>query len=209
MALFATRLLVVIVAVAALTITATGGTGRPIRAGGTAAAALLTLALRPWTTRLARRTGWLRFATVTFGGRLKAGHDHPRQTLVSHSLNRLEHADLIATDQRDRLTLGPGPTGAANAVDIIFGHLRHLVIDHMGQLSDVDTAGGNIGSHQCADLAILELGQRLDARRLALVTVDGHGRNAVIIELFGQAVGAMLGLGKNQHLLPVVVANDV
>ncbi len=44
----------------------------------------------------------------------------------------------------------------------------------------------------------------LGARRLALVAVDGHGRNVALAEMLGQPVGAMLGTSEDQHLEPAL-----
>jgi len=79
----------------------------------------------------------------------------------------------------------------------------------MGQLVDIEAAGGNIGGDQNAYLAGLEIRQRLGARTLALVAVDRGGGEAVFIELLGKTVGAVLGAGKYQHLFPVVGANQI
>ena len=58
-------------------------------------------------------------------------------------------------------------------------------------------------------LFCLEALQRLDARVLALVAVDRRGVDAVALELVGEAVGAVLGLAEDEHLLPVVGLDEV
>jgi hypothetical protein len=39
--------------------------------------------------------------------------------------------------------------------------------------------------------------------------VDGGGGEAVFVELLGEAVGAVLGAGEDQHLAPVVGADQM
>ena len=56
--------------------------------------------------------------------------------------------------------VGAGARGAADAVDIAFRFVGQLEIDHMGDIVDVDAAGGDVGRHQHARLAGLEHVQR-------------------------------------------------
>ena len=74
----------------------------------------------------------------------------------------------------------------------------------MRQLVDVDAARRDVGGHQHAQLAALEVGQRLGARALALVAVDRHRGNAGLVQVLAQAVGAVLHAGEHQHLVPVL-----
>jgi hypothetical protein len=55
----------------------------------------------------------------------------------------------------------------------------------------------------------LKVGQRTGTRALALVAVDRRAADAVFIQLFRQVVGAVLGAGKDQHLLPVALADHL
>ena len=94
-------------------------------------------------------------------------------------------------------------------MDIVFRDIRQLKIDHLRQLVDIDAARGDVRRHQDLQGAILELGQGTGTRRLALVAMDGRRRDLVLEQLLGQLVGAVFGAGKDQHLLPVVMANQV
>ena len=101
------------------------------------------------------------------------------------------------------------PAGAADAMHIVFGHIGQIQVHHMGQLLDVDAAGGQIGGHQHAHGAALEFGQGPGAGPLALIAMDGRSGNAFLDQPLGHAVGAVLGAGKHQHLLPVVAGDQV
>ena len=79
----------------------------------------------------------------------------------------------------------------------------------MRQLVDVDAARGDVGGHQGAQLAALELGQRLGACALALVAVQGHGLDAAVVQVVGHLVGTELGAREHQHLAPVAFADQV
>ncbi|MCY1346834.1 hypothetical protein D9M69_329320 [compost metagenome] len=87
-------------------------------------------------------------------------------------------------------------------MDVVFLDVGQLVVDHVGQLVDVQAAGGDVGGDQDAHVVGLEVGQRLGPRVLTLVAVDRGGRQAVLAQVFGEAVGAVLGAGEHQHLLP-------
>ena len=111
--------------------------------------------------------------------------------------------------QGDGFTAATGTASTADTVHVVFFNVRQLEVDHVGQLVDIQAAGGDIGGHQDAHLASLEVGQGFGAGVLALVTVDRHGRQAVLVQVLGQAVGAVLGAGEHQHLFPGASGNQV
>ncbi len=81
---------------------------------------------------------------------------------------------FVEAAKADGVAAEAGAAGAADAVDIRLGVLRDVVIKHVGQLGDIEAAGGYIGRDEYADLARAEAAQRLLARVLALVAVDGQ-----------------------------------
>ncbi len=139
---------------------------------------------------------------------LVAGQHLRRDALIDQPLDAAQQADFVRRHQRDGLAVAPGPAGTADAVHVIVRHVRQVVVDHQRQLVDVDAAGGDVGCHQHAYIAVLETFQRPRAGTLALVAVNGGAFQTVRIELLGQAVGTVLGAGKHQHLLPVVAADQ-
>ncbi|CRM98815.1 hypothetical protein [Pseudomonas sp. 34 E 7] len=92
---------------------------------------------------------------------------------------------------------------------VVFIDVGQLEVDHVRQLVDVQAAGGDIGGDQDAYGTGLEVSQGLGACVLALVTVDGNGGEAMLVQVFGQAVGAVLGAGEHQHLFPRAVGDQV
>ena len=92
---------------------------------------------------------------------------------------------------------------------VIFGHIGQLKVHHVRQLVDVDAARGNVGRHQHLQFASLELAQGTGAGTLALVAVDGHGGDAFLLQELHQAVGAVLHAREHQHLVPVVLLDQV
>ena len=92
---------------------------------------------------------------------------------------------------------------------VVFGHIGQLVVHHVGQHVDVDATRGDVRGHQHLQVAGLELAQGLGAGALALVAVDGHGRDALLFQVLDQAVGTVLHAREHQHLMPVVGLDQV
>ncbi|KPX25986.1 Uncharacterized protein ALO69_03196 [Pseudomonas ficuserectae] len=79
----------------------------------------------------------------------------------------------------------------------------------MRQLVDIQAACGDIGRNHDAYITCLEVGQCLGTGVLALVAVDRDSRKAVLVQVLGQTVGAVLGAGEDQHLFPGTDGNQV
>ena len=81
----------------------------------------------------------------------------------------------------------PGPTGPADAVDVVLRVPRQLEVDDDRQVLDVEAARRDVGRHEDPDLAGLEALERPRPLRLGAVAVDGHGVEALAIEPRGEA----------------------
>ena len=79
---------------------------------------------------------------------------------------------LVIGAEADRHARCAGARGAADAVDILLGHVGQLEIDDVADARDVDAARGDVGRDQDLRLARLELAERALALRLALVAMD-------------------------------------
>src|SRR5690606_5386890 len=124
-------------------------------------------------------------------------------------LDGVQVLDRRPADQRPAPAVAARAARAADAVDIVFRHIGQLEVHHVRKLVDVDAAGGDVGGHQHGHFAVLEAAQRPGAGGLALVAMDGRSRQAVLDELLGQAIGAVLGARKYQHLVPAAFTDDV
>ena len=109
----------------------------------------------------------------------------------------LPAGQVVPVHQGDRGTLVARAAGAAGAVQVGLLVLGHAVVNHVGHVVDVDTAGGHVGGDQDVDLAGAERLQRLLAGHLVQVAVQGSGREAAVDELLGHAGGVTLGLGED------------
>ncbi len=70
-------------------------------------------------------------------------------------------------------------------MDIVIVGLRLAVVDDVGYVGDIDTAGGDVGGNQDVDLVVLELFECSLALVLALAAVDGVGFETASYQLLG------------------------
>src|SRR5262249_37486764 len=94
------------------------------------------------------------------------------------------------------LRLGAG--GAADAVDVVVGDGRHVVADDVGDVIDVEPAGGDVGGHQDLEVAPAEALHRLVALGLGEVAVRLGDGEAVGGDGGGQPAGGDRGAGEDQ-----------
>ena len=104
---------------------------------------------------------------------------------------------LLGRGHREHEALGAGPTGATGAVHVVLVGGGRVVLQHAGDAVDVDAAGGDVGGDQHVHVAAAERAEGALALALAAVAVDGLGADAGLLQLLGQAVGAVLGAGEH------------
>ena len=143
---------------------------------------------------------------------------HLLEACVSHTLDGAQHPALTRGDEKDRLTTAASATGAADAVHVRLGVIRDVVVDHVGDALDVETAGSHVGGHQDVQAAVLELVHGALALLLRNIAVDGGRIVAGLLEavrhLFGLVLSAaedndgivvddLKDAGKRVHLVTV------
>ena len=67
--------------------------------------------------------------------------------LIDGLFDRPDHFLFVGRNQAERVARGFDAPGASDAVDIIFRRLRHVEIDHVRDVLDINTAGGDIGGN--------------------------------------------------------------
>jgi hypothetical protein len=82
---------------------------------------------------------------------------------------------------------------------VVFGHVRQIEIDDVRHPVDIDAAGGNVGGDKHAGLSVAKTGERAFALRLGFVAVNAGRLDAGAGQVKHDAVGAMLGSGKDEH----------
>ena len=108
-------------------------------------------------------------------------------------------APVLGRDERDARARPARAAGAADAVGVGVGVVRRIEVDDVGDVVDVDAAGGDVGGDERLDAAAGELAEGALARRLRLVAVHDAGADAGALELLGQAVGAVTRADEHQR----------
>src|SRR6266404_5088127 len=78
---------------------------------------------------------------------------------LQRALDTAKLQDLCASNQRGGTPLRSGPARAPNAVDEVFSHFRQVVVDHVGYVVHVQSAGGNVSRNEHLEAAFLKSAQ--------------------------------------------------
>src|SRR5579871_3082610 len=89
----------------------------------------------------------------------------PDDPLFDELLDGGQIRGFFWADQGDRVAGNARPARAADAVDVVFRHVRQLEVDDVRQLIYVQAARGDVGGDQDARRARLEVGQGAGALR--------------------------------------------
>ncbi len=117
------------------------------------------------------------------------------------ALDPRDLVELLAGDEGDRPTGAPNAAGAADAVHVDLGVVGKVVVDYVGDVLDVEPAGGNVGRHEQRHPALLELDHHAVALALAHVAVQRLVPEALVAELAVEAGGADLRAAEDDRLL--------
>jgi len=85
---------------------------------------------------------------------------------------------VLGNHEGERVASGFRATRPPDAVDVILRMLRHVVIDHVAHVGDVQPARGDVRGHEHLETAIAEAAQRVFAFALCAVGVE-HGQIAL------------------------------
>jgi hypothetical protein len=91
-----------------------------------------------------------------------------------------EGLEVFGGHQRRREAQLTSAARAANAMHVIVGLPRHIVVEDVAHVGDIETTSSHVaGSEEC-DLAVAELVQRCRAARLVHIAVQGASVEAVL-----------------------------
>mmetsp|Transcript_18965 Transcript_18965/g.49235 ORF Transcript_18965/g.49235 Transcript_18965/m.49235 type:complete len:268 (-) Transcript_18965:1055-1858(-) len=177
----------------------------PVSPGITAARRLVGLLVRAHI---------LRTPGPAFGvGRALCGLDVPLKPVRDDFLGASHHTGqflqevellqaqpvVVGGQVGDGLSLVPDAPGSADPVDVRIDILREVVVHDERDVFDVEPSGCNIRRDEDVDLARAEAAEVRLALRLVEVSVEGTGVHALVIELFIEPPGCVLGVGEDQH----------
>src|SRR5581483_6936987 len=141
-------------------------------------------------------------------GGLETGHLDLRDFDADQLLDRIDQRAVRRRGEREGMAGLAGTAGSANAMDVVLGRERHVEIEHMAHVDDVEAARGDVRRHQNLDLALLEALQRLHARGLAHVAMQGAGVEAVLLERSLQDRHVLLAIAEDDRVLDVLALDQ-
>ena len=134
---------------------------------------------------------------------------HLGQFLADQLLNIRELGFFVEVAEGDGDSLKPGPACTPNAVHIGLRHIRQIIVDHTGQLVDIDSSGRNIRCDQYPQLFILKIVQRPLPGALGLVAVDRLGDHIALRQLPDHPVRPVLCARKYQRRVKIFCLQNV
>ena len=115
----------------------------------------------------------------------------------------LEQVAFPRGHEQDRVPGTPCAACAADAVDIGFGVVRDVVVEHVRDTFNVEPACGNVGRNEDVDHAVAELIHRLLALDLRDIAVDRRGTEATGLELGRDVFGRLAGAHESDHAVGI------
>lgn len=114
------------------------------------------------------------------------------------SLDAFDQVDILTGGKAHCLAAQAGAAGAAGAMDVGLGGIRHVVVDHMGNPGNINAPGSDICCHQHLEPAALEAVHSLFTHVLGKIALQGSGIKTGMRQFGCQAFGLVLGAGENQ-----------
>ena len=114
--------------------------------------------------------------------------------------DRIEGFFIARTTDGKGLALTSSATGAANAVDVVFGMAGDVEIEHVADRRHIKAARGHIRRHKDTQLAVAEGIERACALALVEVAVDWCGIKPVFLERLGADVDIRLAVAEDDRV---------
>jgi hypothetical protein len=116
---------------------------------------------------------------------------------VDGALDRAEVLLFFRGHESDRFAGGSCAARAPDSMDVVFRDVRDVEVHDVSELLHVDSAGCDVGGHEDAGLAGLELIKCRLTLSLRTVAMEATACDTTLLEELGQAVGTSLGPRSN------------
>ena len=113
--------------------------------------------------------------------------------LAQESLDANQITRFRFVAKRIRQTVSTGACGSTDAVDVDFGFVGQVKVEHVRDVLDVDASAGDVRGHEDEHVAVSEGIEGPCPRCLTLVAVNRIRRDANLAELLCQPVRTVLG----------------
>jgi hypothetical protein len=111
---------------------------------------------------------------------------------------------ILRGQEAKGFSFGAGAGGAAHPMDVILGVTGQVVIDDMGDMVDVQTAGGDIGGDQDIEFTLAELVDGLFALGLRAAAMDLGRLDALFLQLVRHPVHPALSAQEDEDRTPAL-----
>mmetsp|Transcript_21146 Transcript_21146/g.50368 ORF Transcript_21146/g.50368 Transcript_21146/m.50368 type:complete len:213 (+) Transcript_21146:145-783(+) len=131
------------------------------------------------------------------------GGEHRRDPLLRLDEQVLEVeedalVDVLIDERRSDACLAAAAS-ATDAMDVVLDLLRHVEVDHVLYVGEVQTLGGDVSADEHILLLVLEHADRILALLLILACVDAHRLDALEHEVLVDVVDVSLALAEDEH----------
>jgi hypothetical protein len=110
-----------------------------------------------------------------------------------------DHIPIFIGHQRERVAGAVGASRTTDAMDIGVGGVGHIVVDHVRDALNIETARSNVGGNHDGEVSRFETVQSSFALSLRAVAVQTRDSEPGVRDLPRHFIGAMFGAGKDQH----------
>ena len=132
----------------------------------------------------------------------------PHDAATDETLERTQRPLIFRRNETDRIADGVRAAGATDAMDVILRVHREIVVHHMRNPVHIDAPRGDVGRHQNADRAGLEILQRTQPLVLRTIGMDRPRLDSAAFETARDLVGAVLCPGENEHRVELRIAQQ-
>ena len=141
-------------------------------------------------------------------GRLNIVDSDRRNVFANQFDNRCDCVAVFGGSEHERPPFTPGPTGSADAVDIVFGVHRNIETKNVAQALNVQTTCGDIAGNEEPDVAIPEAVEGFSPFGLRHVTMQRRSIKPVTAQRAEEDVDVALAIAEDQRVFDVLGADQ-